>query len=152
MLRYCQYRTILKFAHYQYRAMDSLQTLMQKGATCSDLLSCLYNLKPIDLQVFAEVAKLDHATLDQISIAVDRDRSSTHRCLAKLVSACLINKQTKTMRDGGYYHVYSIVEPSEIKREARRKVSDVIIALQALIDNFEVNLLRQIKESKQSVR
>ena len=58
--------------------MDSIQLLTRKEATCSDLLSCLYNLKPIDLEVFLEVARKDSATLDQVSESVHRDRSSIH--------------------------------------------------------------------------
>ncbi len=120
--------------------MDSIHFLTRKEATCSDLLTCLYNLKPIDLQVFAEVAKKEIATLDQIAAAVDRDRSSTHRCLAKLLSAGLIHKQSKGLKGGGYYHVYSIVDPERIKEQARHKAKEITDSLQTLIDNFDSNL------------
>jgi predicted transcriptional regulator len=124
--------------------MDSIQTLLRKGATCSDLLSCLYNLKPIDIQIFREVSRRDQANLDQISEAVDRDRSSTHRCLSKLVSAGLVNKQTRTLKSGGYYHVYAAVEPSEIKKEAKRRVREITLALENLVDNFDVDLANRL--------
>ena len=120
--------------------MDSIQFLTRKEATCSDLLSCLYNLKPIDLEIFLEVAKNEWATLDQISESVKRDRSSTHRCLAKLQSAGLIHKQSRGLKGGGYYHVYAVAEPSKIKEQAKQRVKEITDSLQALIDNFDSDL------------
>ena len=125
--------------------MDSIQLLARKGATCSDLLSCLYNLKPIDLEVFLEVARKDGATLDQVADSVHRDRSSIHRCLSKLVSAGLVNKQSKTLKGGGYFHVYTMVEPSKIKAHARQKVKEITEGLEGLIDNFESDLTKHLK-------
>ena len=124
--------------------MDNIQLLTRRGATCSDLLSCLYNLKPIDLEVFLEVAKNENSTLTQIAEIVHRDRSSTHRCLSKLVSAGLVHKQSKTIKGGGYYHVYSMVEASKIKEYARQRVEEITESLESLIENFESDLTKQI--------
>ena len=144
MLRYCQYLTILICGDNYLECMDSIQLLTRKSATCSDLLSCLYNLKPIDLEVFLEVARNDHATLDQISESVQRDRSSTHRCVSKLVSAGLVHKQSRTLKGGGYYHVYSVVEPSKIKEQARQKVKEITEGLEDLIDHFESDFTKHL--------
>ena len=132
--------------------MDSIQLLTRKGATCSDLLSCLYNLKPIDLQVFLEVAKKQSATLDEVADAVQRDRSSTHRCLSKLLSAGLIIKQSRTLKGGGYFHVYSTVEPSKIKLQARQKVKEITEGLESLIESFESDLTRHIQSLQSPYR
>jgi predicted transcriptional regulator len=124
--------------------MDNIQLLTRRGATCSDLLSCLYNLKPLDLEVFLEVAKNENSTLTQIAEIVHRDRSSTHRCLSKLVSAGLVHKQSKTIKGGGYYHVYSMVEASKIKEYARQRVEEITESLESLIENFESDLTKQM--------
>ncbi len=124
--------------------MDTIQFLSRKEATCQDLLSCLYNLKPIDLTVFGTVAKKEWMTLDQIAERVERDRSSTHRTLAKLVSAGLIHKESRGLKSGGYYHVYAIVEPSKITKHARERVKEVTESLEALIDDFELDLEKHI--------
>jgi predicted transcriptional regulator len=125
--------------------MDSIQLLTRRGASCSDLLSCLYNLKPIDLQVFLAIAKNENATLDQIAQQVQRDRSSTHRCLSKLVSAGLVHKQSETLKGGGYYHVYSTVEPAKIKEHARQRVKEITDSLESLIENFEFDLSKRLE-------
>jgi predicted transcriptional regulator len=120
--------------------MDSIQLLTRRDATCSDLLSCLYNLKPIDMEVFLNVAKNENATLTEIAEHVNRDRSSTHRCLSKLVSAGLVYKKSKTLKGGGYYHVYNMADPFKIKEYAKKRVKEITESLASLIENFEPDL------------
>ena len=127
--------------------MDSIQSVTRRGATCSDLLSCLYNLKPIDMEVLIEVAKNQEAMLTQIAELVHRDRSSTHRCLSKLVSAGLVHKQSKTLEGVGYYHVYSIAEPEQIKEYARQRVKEITDSLESLIENFESDLKKHLEQT-----
>jgi predicted transcriptional regulator len=127
--------------------MSNIQSLTRKGATCSDLLSCLYNLKPIDMEVFLDVAKNQDATLTQIAERVHRDRSSTHRCLSKLVSTGLVYKQSKTLKGGGYYHIYSVAEPEQIKEYARRRVKEITNSLENLIENFESDLKKHLEQN-----
>jgi predicted transcriptional regulator len=131
--------------------MDSIQLLTRKGATCSDLLGCLYNLKPIDLAVFLEVAKKKSVTLDQVAEAVHRDRSTAHRCLSKLLSADLINKQSTPLKGGGYFHVYSAVEPAKIKQQARQKVRDITEGLENLIESFESDLTKHLQSTQSAL-
>ena len=145
MLWYCQYHTILKSLENYYILMD-IQLLTRKSATCSDLLSCLYNLKPIDIEVLTAVAKKENSTLDQIAQAVERDRSSTHRCLAKLITAGLVNKESKGLKIGGYYHVYSMVEATRIKQHAIQKVKEITESLQTLVNNFDSDLKNSIEK------
>ena len=127
--------------------MDSIQSVTRRGATCSDLLSCLYNLKPIDMEVLIEVAKNRDAMLTQIAELVHRDRSSIHRCLSKLVSAGLVHKQSKTLEGGGYYHVYSMAEPEQIKEYARQRVKEITDSLESLIENFEPDLKKHLEQT-----
>jgi predicted transcriptional regulator len=126
--------------------MDSIQSLTRRGATCSELLSCLYNLKPIDMEVFLEVAKNENSTLTQIAELVHRDRSSIHRCLSKLVSTGLVHKQSKTLEGGGYYHIYSMADPDQIKEYARQRVKEITDSLKSLIENFESDLKKHLEQ------
>ena len=127
--------------------MDSIQFLTRKEATCQDLLSCMYNLKPIDLEIFLQVAKNQWATLDQIAESVQRDRSSTHRVLAKLQSAGLIHKQSRGLKGGGYYHIYAAANPEKIKENAKQRVKEITDSLQNLIEKFDVDLKRHLQNN-----
>jgi len=124
--------------------MESINLLTKKGATCTDLLTCLYNLKPADLEVLQTVAKNPNATLDQIAAKTQKDRSTTHRTLSKLVSTNLVTKQTKTLKSGGYYHTYSMLEPMLIKKHARDRVKEITESLNSLIYNFDSDMEKHL--------
>lgn len=126
--------------------MESINQLTKKGASCTDLLTCLYNLKPTDLEVLQAVATNPNATLDQIAAKVQKDRSSIHRCLSKLVSINLVNKQTRTIKGGGYYHTYSMLDPALIKKHARERVKEITESLQQLIDNFDSDFEKHLTQ------
>jgi predicted transcriptional regulator len=126
--------------------MDNLQFLTRKEATCHDLLSCLYNLKQIDIEIFLKVAESPWSTLDQIAESVNRDRSSTHRVLAKLQSAGLIHKQSQGLKKGGYYHVYAPVELAKIKQNAKQRVKEITDSLETLVNNFDDDLETHLKQ------
>jgi predicted transcriptional regulator len=53
------------------------------------------------------------------------------------LSLDLVNKQTMTLKGGGYYHVYSIQNPAIIKEHAKEKVREITASLNRLIDRFE---------------
>ena len=124
--------------------MESINLLTKKGASCTDLLTCIYNLKPADLEVLQTVAKNENATLDQIAAKIQKDRSTIHRTLSKLVSINLVTKQTKTLKDGGYYHTYSMLDPTLIKKHARERVKEITESLQSLISNFDSDLEKHV--------
>jgi len=125
--------------------LDTIQFLTRKGASCSDLIGCLYSMKPIEVEVFYRLATDRQATLDEVAVSVGRDRSTMHRCLSKLVSAGLVYKQTRTLKDGGYYHVYSPVEPSKIKEQAQLRVREISESLQRLVDSFEADFQKHTR-------
>ena len=100
----------------------------------------MYGLKPAELEVFYDLTRKGSAGVDDISHDVERDRTTTHRCLSKLLSAGLVYRQTKTLKNGGYYHLYAPVETSKIKEQSRLRVAEIAESLQRLVDNFETDL------------
>ena len=127
--------------------MDSINLLTRKAASCTDLLTCLYNLKPSDLEVLVTLAKNENSTLDQIAKIVQKDRSSVHRCLSKLVSINLVNRQSKSLKGGGYYHTYAMLDPATIKKHALEKVKEITESLEALVDSFELDIQKHLKQA-----
>lgn len=126
--------------------MDSINRLTKKDACCTDLLTCLYDLKPADMEVLLSVAKNPNASLDQIAGIVKKDRSSVHRCLSKLVSINLVNKESKSLKGGGYYHTHTMVNPEIIKKHALERVREITESLEALIDRFELDLQKHLNK------
>ena len=130
--------------------MESIILLTKKGASCTDLLTCLYNLKPTDIEILQTVVKNPNTNLDQIATEVQKDRSSVHRVLSKLVSLNLVTKQTKTIKGGGYYHTYDILDPALIKKHAKERVKEITDSLQNLIDHFDEDFEKQLTKNKKS--
>ncbi len=118
----------------------SLQVLTKKNASCNDLLCAVYNLNPVDLEIFYILAGGSSSSLDELSAKMKRDRSTVHRSLQKLVSNQLCYKETRTIRDGGYYHVYSAMEIAKIKAQAEIRVEEITASLGRMLRNFESDI------------
>ena len=128
--------------------MESIQSLTRRGASCTELLTCLYNLKQIDMEILYETARREQSTLDEIAECVKRDRSTVHRSLSKLVSLNLVYKRIRTLKDGGYYHVYMIAEESQIKKQVNLRVNEIIESLRQLVDRFTSDFHKNLKPDR----
>jgi predicted transcriptional regulator len=102
-------------------------------------------MKPPELEVFYRLVARGQATLDEIASDVGRDRSTTHRLLSKLVAGGLVYKQSRTLKGGGYYHLYLPVEQSKIKEQAQQRVDEITGGLQRLVDNFGADFRKHMK-------
>ena len=117
------------------------------NATVKDLFIQVYDLSPPELDILFMLIsreKEEPMTLDEIAKAMDRDRSTTFRSLQKLVSLGLLVKETKTIKDGGYFHVYSAVDRETFKRETERRVKELQKSLDRLLKKFESDMQQAI--------
>jgi predicted transcriptional regulator len=60
--------------------------------------------------------------------------------LQKLVTLELLTKETRTIKEGGYFHVYSAVDMETFKKETERKVKDLQRSLDRLLKKFESDM------------
>lgn len=79
-------------------------------------------------------------TLDQISTIADRDKSNIFRSLQKLVGLGICMKETKTIREGGYYHLYSAIDTKSFKIQTQKKVNELEQSFHRLLRKFEDGL------------
>ena len=55
-------------------------------------------------------------------------------------------KRVKTLKDGGYYHVYKVVEETKTQKiQANLRVQEITTSLQKLVDNFITDFHRHLK-------
>ena len=129
-------------------SIPSVNSLTRMSATVKDLFIQLYDLSPLDLDIlFMLISKKNSETpmtLDEVSKETDRNRSTTFRSLQKLVTLGLAIKETKTIKEGGYYHVYSAVDMETFKKETVRKVGDLQKSLDRLVKKFESDMQEAI--------
>jgi predicted transcriptional regulator len=121
----------------------SLQILTRRNASCNELLCSIYNLNPVDLDIYYQLAGGKSASLDELAQGVERDRSTVHRSLQKLVSTGLCYKEVRGLKDGGYYHVYSAMELSKVRDQAERKVREITAGLERMLKNFESDVKKR---------
>jgi predicted transcriptional regulator len=117
------------------------------NATVKDLFIQLYDLSPPELDILFMLIsreKEEPMTLDEVSKEMDRDRSTMFRSLQKLVTLGLLVKETKTIKDGGYFHVYSAVDRETFKRETERRVKELQKSLDRLLKKFESDMQQAI--------
>ena len=120
----------------------SLQLLTRRNASCNELLCTIYNLNPVDLEIFYQLAGGKGANLDEIAERVKRDRSTVHRSLQKLVSNQLCYKETRALEDGGYYHYYSATELPKVRALAEVRVREITASFERMLHNFEADVRR----------
>src|ERR687894_2658143 len=127
-------------------SLPPINALTRMNATVKDLFIQLYDLSPLDLEILFMLIrnKSKPITLEEASKEVDRDRSTTFRSLQKLVSLGLCVKETKTIKEGGYYHVYSVVDMKTFKMETERRVRDLQKGLERLLRKFESDMQQAI--------
>src|ERR687891_666160 len=129
-------------------SLPPINALTRMNATVKDLFIQLYDLSPLDLDILFMLIGNKNGrepmTLDEVSKESDRDRSTTFRSLQKLVSLGLLIKETKTIKEGGYFHVYSVVDMETFKKETERRVKDLQKSLDRLLKKFEDDIQQAI--------
>src|SRR5918995_3050229 len=125
-------------------SIPSVNTLTRVNATVKDLFIQLYDLSPLDLDIlFMLISKKNDGpmmTLDEVSKETDRDRSTTFRSLQKLVGLGLCVKETKTIKEGGYFHVYSATDMKTFRATTEQKVKELEATFHRLLRKFEDNI------------
>jgi len=83
-------------------------------------------------------------TLEELAKKVDRDKSSVFRSLQKLVGLGICIKETKTLKEGGYYHAYSAIDIESFKIETEKRVKELEDSFHRLLRKFEEDMGRAI--------
>src|SRR5215208_3658881 len=100
-------------------AAPPVSTLTRSNSTVKDLFVYLYDLSPLELELLFLLVKNSNdkntnskksMTLEELGKKVNRDKSTVFKSLQKLVLLGIVNKDTKTINGGGYYHVYSAID------------------------------------------
>lgn len=124
-----------------------LSSLTRMNSTVKDLFVYIYDLSPLDLEILFLLMKNKTAmTLENIVEKVDRDKSTVFRSSQKLVTLGICVKETKTIKEGGYYHVYSAIDVKTFKMQTEKKVKELEASFHRILRKFEDNM-QEIIES-----
>jgi len=122
-----------------------IKTITRVNSTVKDLFIYLYDLSSLELDLlFILIKNKKSMTLEELAKKVDRDKSSVFRSLQKLVGLGICIKETKTLKEGGYYHVYSAIDIESFKIETEKRVKELEDSFHRLLRKFEEDLGRAI--------
>lgn len=128
--------------------MPDLSILKKEGASCTELMECFFNLGQHECEAFYAVASREKVTLDELSEIINRDRSTTHRLLQKLVGEGLCYKEKTVISRGGYIHVYSAVSIPRITQQLNSRIDGFMEDLKRILPNVESDLRKNIEKIK----
>jgi predicted transcriptional regulator len=122
-----------------------IKTITRVNSTVKDLFIYLYDLSSLELDLlFILIKNKKSMTLEELAKKVDRDKSSVFRSLQKLVGLGICIKETKTLKEGGYYHAYSAIDIESFKIETEKRVKELEDSFHRLLRKFEEDMGRAI--------
>jgi len=111
---------------------------LRQDMECEGLLECFHGLKELDKECFRTLVEAEEPlTVDELAEAVDRERSTAYRAVQRLLQTGFIEKEQVNYDQGGYYHVYSPNDPSQITDNMQRMLNDWYAKMGQLIQEFE---------------
>ncbi|WP_251330698.1 helix-turn-helix domain-containing protein [Haloplanus pelagicus] len=117
---------------------DSMSDQLRRDMECEGLLECFHGLKELDKKCFRTLVEAEEPlTVDEIADAVERERSTAYRAVQRLLQTGFIEKNQINYDQGGYYHVYSPTDPSQIADDMQRMLNDWYAKMGQLIQEFE---------------
>jgi predicted transcriptional regulator len=126
--------------------------LTRVNSTVKDLFVYLYNLSPleVDLLLLLMINNKSPMTLEEITKEIDRDKSTIFRSLQKLVSLGIVTKETRTLKEGGHYHVYSAIDIETFKIETEKRVKDLERSFHRILKKFKEDIEKMMAEFYQN--
>ena len=106
-------------------------------ASCKEIVQDLFHLKNMEMLTLCDLAHNGSSRMEEIAQRIERDRSSVHRALQKLLACGLIYQTKHTLQRGGYYFTYETPTMDVMKKKLVRCVDDWYGAMKDSIENFQ---------------
>lgn len=117
--------------------VEALDRHLERDLECEALLECLYELNELDQECFHVLTDADEPlTIDELTGAVGRERSTTYRSVQRLLEVGLVEKDQVNYDHGGYHHVYHLADPNRVATEMQQQVNDWYAQIGYLIGRF----------------
>lgn len=129
------------------RPSYSINMLTRFDSSCEDVFACLYNLSSSEINLVTILLKSrEPLTLDVLSNRAGRDKGTVFRSLQKIVSLDLCTKESKTLKGGGYYHVYNAVDIITIEKNTEQRIREIQKSLNRIMKRFRSNIEQMIEK------
>ncbi|MCK5397306.1 MAG: hypothetical protein KAJ33_03565 [Thermoplasmata archaeon] len=89
---------------------------------CVDVIGCIFNLTLTDRSVFESLKTDQGTTALGVAEIIERDRSTAHRSLEKLVACGLCKKEKSSNGTRGYSYVYTRISDLDLYLMAKSNI------------------------------
>ena len=121
-------------------------SITRLNSTVKDLFIYLYNLSPLDVDVFFLLMKNKKPmTIDDMAKKLRRDKSNIFRSVQKLVTLGICTKDAMTLEEGGYYHVYAAVDIKTFRLETEKRINELKSSFDRILKRFESDMESTLK-------
>lgn len=127
--------------------MSVFQRLLNGSRGCTDLLRCVYELNQLETAAYVALLDREGARMEELTDLLDRDRSTVHRAVQRLLDLQLAERETVPMRGGGYYHRYRATSPDKVRQLVEARLKSFEDAVRSSLDSFEEDLYQKISEN-----
>jgi len=119
------------------------QKMFSGAATCEDVMQCFFNLNQFELMLYMRLVKEGPQRSDDLAKKVKKDSTTIYRALQKLISCGICYRETKTIKRGGYYHIYSAVRPNLIKKKIKNCINQWNTSMKNALQEFDEKFLKR---------
>jgi predicted transcriptional regulator len=120
----------------------SIPEMIRGDFKCDDIAKCILGLKTIDIDSYKVLAIKGPMTAERLGELLNRERSTAYRSLQNLMTCGLIHRETRTIKDGGYYYEYKALEPARLKDMVQVNIDQWYIKMKTLAANIDKDIMK----------
>jgi predicted transcriptional regulator len=127
---------------------SSVSSITRMNSSITDLFTVLYDLSPLELELLMVLISKNKAiALEKLARVVNRDKTTVFRSLQKMVNLRICEKETKSQKGGGWFHVYKAIDVTAFKMETEKRVKEIKDSFDRLLKRFESELDQTISSA-----
>lgn len=117
--------------------MDSIEVDVVNDPDLMTLLPQVFGVSQTGIAICLQVTEEEQATTDDIATALDINRSTVSRQLNQLRELGVVERHEQSLTEGGQIHVYTPVEPEEMRRRHREGLLSWVTDAVTLVNELD---------------
>ncbi len=120
----------------------SIAEMIKGDYRCEEIVKCIMGLKTLDMETYRTLVMEGPMTAEKLGERLNKERSTAYRSLQNLISCGFVTRETKTIKDGGYYFEYSAVEPKRMKTKIRLYLDEWYQKMIQIVENLDKEIMQ----------
>ncbi len=113
--------------------------LNQENFNCIDFIQCIFGLNETDIQVLKTIPETTGIIISDISKEINKDRSTIHRSLEKLIMCKICYKERKSGQQRGFVDYYFIIPEKKLLKIAEENLDSCYTTIKTMLQELKTN-------------